>query len=142
MKTYSSWHHAPNRFDKLAGGSVARLRTYRNNLAHSLETIRKHRTPQAAADYITNAGYTSPLNHRYEWMGTPEQGPRFSEDGRHAYLPTVALDGLRDVGHADDILPRSISHRGWFADANQDETYRGHVWQLPARKGEPVNIAG
>ena len=48
--------------------------------------------------------------------------------------------GLRAVNYSDEIL--SLKHRGWFADADQDETYRGEVWQLPARKGRPLFVYG
>lgn len=48
--------------------------------------------------------------------------------------------GLREVGFADDIL--SLRHNGWYADAYQDETYRGQVWQLPARNGRPQFVYG
>lgn len=48
--------------------------------------------------------------------------------------------GLREVGYADSIL--SLRHNGWFADAFQDETYRGEVWQLPARNGRPLFVYG
>lgn len=42
--------------------------------------------------------------------------------------------GLRWVGFADQII--NIRHTGWFADDNQDEIFRGVVYQLPTRHGE------
>lgn len=48
--------------------------------------------------------------------------------------------GLREAGAADEIL--SLRHTGWFADAFQDETYRGAVWQLPGRNGRPQFVYG
>lgn len=47
--------------------------------------------------------------------------------------------GLRLVGFADEIARkegrRGIDHHGWFTDDMQSETYRGIVYQLPARGG-------
>lgn len=128
-----------NHHDKLNGGSVARLARYRRALADSLATIRGCRTPEAAAAFIESAGYTSPLNHRYAWMGDAH-GPRFSDDGRRAYMPASVLDGFRDVGASHDIV--RLRHTGWFKDADACETITGHVWQLPARGGECVYLAG
>lgn len=128
-----------NHHDKLNGGSVARLARYRRALADSLATIRGCRTPEAAAAFIESAGYTSPLNHRYSWMGDAH-GPRFSDDGRRAYMPASVLDGFRDVGASHDIV--RLRHTGWFKDADASETIAGHVWQLPARDGGPVYLAG
>lgn len=31
---------------------------------------------------------------------------------------------------------------GWYADADNGETYTGHVWQLPAHDGTPRYVAG
>lgn len=50
--------------------------------------------------------------------------------------------GLRLVGFADEIARkegnwRAIDHKGWFTDDDGDgDTYRGVVYQLPARDGE------
>lgn len=48
--------------------------------------------------------------------------------------------GLRFVGFADEIA--GLRHRGWYCDTFQDETYRGVVYQLPARRGESVFVYG
>lgn len=48
--------------------------------------------------------------------------------------------GLRLVGFADEIS--RIDHRGWFTDEFQDETYRGIVYQLPARHGVSQYVYG
>jgi hypothetical protein len=56
------------------------------------------------------------------------------------WIENVAAIGLREVGFADEIL--SLRHNGWFADAFQDETYRGQVWQLPAHNGRPQFVYG
>lgn len=134
-----------NRHDKLNGGSVARLAKYRRELAASLATIRGCRTPEAAEDFIASARYTSPLNHRGAWMGDAhgigEQLQRAAQEKRDIVCaPWGLVEGWRDVGDANDIS--AVRHRGWYSDANQDETYRGHVWQLPARDGSPQYVAG
>ena len=67
-------------------------------------------------------------------------GPCFSEDGKSAGVPACVMAGFRDVGVSSDIL--SLRHNGWYMDAYCGETYAGHVWQLPARDGSPVYLAG
>lgn len=129
----------PSIYDKLNGGSRVRLARYRHKLAKSLETIRACRTPEDAERFIKSAGYTSPLNHRYAWMGE-EHGPTFSRDGTRASMPASMLNGFRDIGAAHDIV--RLRHTGWYMDADGSETIAGHVWQLPARNGEPVYLSG
>ena len=54
----------------------------------------------------------------------------------------VMRNNFRDTGASDDIV-RSIRHWGWYTDREFcDATYRGNVWQLPARKGHMLFIAG
>ncbi len=59
---------------------------------------------------------------------------------RYRYVENPA-DGLRFVGKAHDVAEkngcfRTITHRGWFIDNDQDQTVCGEVYQLPARDGE------
>lgn len=129
----------PSIYDKLNGGSRVRLARYRRKLAKSLETIRAHRTPEEAEKFIQVYRYTSPLNHRHAWLGD-EHGQTFSRDGTRAYMPASMLDGFRDIGAAHDIV--RLRHTGWYNDADGSETIAGHVWQLPARNGEPVYLSG
>lgn len=129
----------PSIYDKLNGGSRVRLARYRRKLAKSLETIRAHRTPGEAEKFIQAGRYTSPLNHRYAWLGY-EHGPTFSRDGTRAFMPASMLDGFRDIGAAHDIV--RLHHTGWYTDADGSETIAGRVWQLPARNGEPVYLSG
>lgn len=68
-------------------------------------------------------------------------GPTYSALGDYASIPLSVLEGLRDVGSAGDVLG-GYRCGGWFTDEDAGETYTGHVWQLPARGGEPVYIAG
>ena len=67
-------------------------------------------------------------------MGAPcDGGLRWTEDAR--------ATGLRFVGFADQLIER-LGH-GWFSDVDGDgDTYRGAVWQLPARKGRARYLAG
>lgn len=68
--------------------------------------------------------------------------PPFQAHGYSAlrWIESTDAAGLRFVGYADELI--SVGHRGWFADAFQDETYRGAVYQLPARGGRPCLVAG
>ena len=90
------------------------------------------------------AGLVGALQARSHGIGaisTSAHGPSFADDGRTCGIPTETLAGLRDIGDAGDII--RLDHDGWFADAHRSETYRGHVWQLPAaRDGSPRFIAG
>lgn len=53
-----------------------------------------------------------------------------------------ALRPFRFVGFADEVGP--IDHTGWFGDDEGTgfHTCRGVVYQIPARNGEPVYLAG
>ncbi len=58
------------------------------------------------------------------------------------WIERPADAGLREVGAADSVAPRSVRHKGWYLDDDaQDETARGAVFQLPARKGVPQFVA-
>jgi hypothetical protein len=56
-------------------------------------------------------------------------------------------NGFRFVGFADDIARlrgcwRSIDHTGWYADAFQDETFRGAVFQITGKARGARFVAG
>ena len=52
-----------------------------------------------------------------------------------------ASRGLRLVGFADEIA--RIGHKGWYTDDDcAFETYRGIVYQLPARRGQTQYVYG
>ena len=90
-----------------------------------------------------------------DYLGQWESDPTYRDRLRHAYvynpestsnkhcrwIESTRLAGLRFVGFSDEILPR-MGHRGWYADSFQDETYRGAVYQLPARHGQSVYVHG
>ena len=134
--------------DILAGGSRRRLTKYRANLARSLETIRRNRTPEEAERFIALYRYTSPLKHRYDWMGNNNHGLSGSLDARrekgervnHVSAPLEMVKGWRDVGDADGIL--NLRYTGWYTDNDGSRSYVPHVWQLPARKGDEQYVAG
>ncbi|WP_315741037.1 hypothetical protein [Bradyrhizobium sp. SZCCHNR1093] len=51
--------------------------------------------------------------------------------------------GLRIVGFADNIAPRSVGHTGWFLDdEGMGEKARGVVFRLPSRNGRTLLVAG
>lgn len=130
--------------DTLRGGSVARLAKYRRNLARSLQTIRACRTPEEADAFIRSAGYTSPLTHRFDWMGAAHGLTIGAEAKARGYIsaPWELVDGWRDAGEAHDILRFRDGHTGWYSDADGYGLYVGHVWQLPAHDGTPRYVAG
>lgn len=118
--------------DLLNGGSVRRLRELRarverHNAKHGGDK------PGHTIDWRTGRGWIGRING-------DAHGPRFHDDGRAASLPLSVMDGSRDVGKAHDIV--RLGHTGWFTDAYMSETMCGHVWQLPARNGEAVYLAG
>ena len=72
---------------------------------------------------------------------SPTSGPHYTGDGRMV-CNNRTLSGLRDCGTVDELFPRLFNHKGWFADHFQNEVWRGRVWQLPARNGECLYLAG
>lgn len=71
-------------------------------------------------------------------------GPVFNEGYRsfkHMRWVENAGDGLRLVGFADKII--RLRHTGWFTDDDgMGDTFRGVVYQLPSRKGQPLYAYG
>lgn len=126
----------------LNGGTVARIakmRRYRD------EWNAKQASGDKRYSYCTRlddgiAGILQARSHGIGSIRVSAHGPTFSECGNYASIPSDVLDGLRDCGTVPDILGNRYG--GWYADAYQDETYTGNVWQLPARNGEPQFIAG
>lgn len=66
------------------------------------------------------------------------------------WIENTSRAGLRFVGYADELAGargwfRGIDHAGWYLDGefpDSSETYRGAVWQLPARGGCAVYVGG
>lgn len=84
----------------------------------------------------------TPAKRRYPATpGGGRSGAGFGPD-KLQWTESPADLGLRFVGFADELAPRLVDHNGWFSDAYQEETYRGAVWQLPARGGRAVYLAG
>lgn len=79
---------------------------------------------------------------------TPLFGPWLTDTrGRQTserWCEDTADAGLRFVGFADELAPRYVMHKGWYTDPDgfSGEVYRGAVWQLPARNGECLYVAG
>jgi hypothetical protein len=140
-----------NKHDTLNGGTVRRLNAMR-------AYVRKwNEDPDKRARKVKRINWKHARSHGIGTIGGYAHGPTFNKlPGRlgreYANIPTSVLAGLRDVGNADEITRDDndddyigrplVSHRGWFADAHQDEIYRGHVWQLPARDGSRLYLAG
>ena len=75
-------------------------------------------TPQQRAVALNNARHSTTY-HRARWAAfTP--------------TPAVAYADFDGFAHCDEVC-RSIRHTGWFADAFQDQTYRGVILKLGAR---------
>lgn len=112
--------------NSLTGGTRARLARYRAKAADA-------KNPNCARWQFWRNSIASIAAH----------GPIVTACGGYANIPTCALDSLRSLGFIDQIkdAPR-IDHRGWFADADCSEVYRGEIWQLPARDGTPQYLAG
>ncbi len=128
--------------DTLKGGTVARIakmRRYRDEWNAKQASGNKRYSYRTRLDDGI-AGILQARSHGIGSILVSTHGPTFSKCGNYASIPSDVLDGLRDCGTVPDIL----GHRygGWYADAFQDETYTGNVWQLPARNGEPQFIAG
>lgn len=81
-----------------------------------------------ALDWIARGNKPLSRDALSAWIGGPD-----SDGARWIAHPERA--GLRFVGFADEIAGRAIDHSGWFIDCHESDTYRGAVYQLPARKG-------
>lgn len=129
--------------DTLKGGTVqriAKMRRYRDEWnAKQASGERRYSGRQRLADGM--AGILQARSHGVGKIASDAHGVHIAERADSASIPSSVLDGLRFVGFADDIA-RGIDHSGWFADAWQGEKYRGAVWQLPARAGQCLFIAG
>src|SRR5690554_4252161 len=73
------------------------------------------------------------------WL-TDARGRQTSE----RWCEDTAAAGLRFVGFADELVQfGAIDHKGWYTDPDGfGEVYRGAVWQLPARNGQCLYVAG
>jgi len=65
---------------------------------------------------------------------------RDSGHGTLLFADSFDSIGWRDIGDAHDVArceeSRAIDHTGWYADSHQSALIRGHVLQIPARRGE------
>lgn len=118
--------------DTLRGGSRLRLEKMRRYT----KTWNEGKLKNPARRELT--GFRDARSHGVGKIQTDAHSVHYG-DGR-AYMPASMLGGLRDVGNSHEIISRLPL--GYYVDEYQDETISGHVWQLPARNGEPVFIAG
>lgn len=49
--------------------------------------------------------------------------------------------GFRSVGYSDEIITQ-LDHNGWYADAFDDETYRGQVFRISGKNGKQRLVYG
>src|SRR5690606_32592828 len=129
--------------DTLRNGSRARLNSYRQKAARSLETIRKHHAPESPYRLNVESDPQPWKRERYitpHGLGFNAPGSMFtrSEDGRKIYGDTGALDHLRELSSND--MPRDYG-RGWYTDEHCSETVTGRVAVLPSRKDGPRFLA-
>ena len=68
--------------------------------------------------------------------------PPFETRGAKAmrWIEKPSECGLRFVGYASDLV--DLRHTGWYVDNDQFDTAHGVVFQLPARHGKPLFVAG
>lgn len=123
----------------------ALVAAYRHHRAHRLafpphdkRTRSDGRTASAALTFarldVANATTRFPGNpDAHAWGGRT--------NGKTRWIESPADCGLRFVGYADK-LSRSIDHTGWHSDTDGHSSIRGVVYQLPARDGRPLYIAG
>lgn len=128
--------------NNLTGGTrarIAKMRRYRD------EWNAKQASGDKRYSYRTRlddgiAGILQARSHGIGSIRASAHGPTFSDCGNYASIPSDVLDGLRDCGTVPNILGNRYG--GWYADAFEDETYTGQVWQIPSRNGESVYVSG
>lgn len=91
---------------------------------------------RAAAHYAANNPQSNYYNDWRSWVRKPAACPTMTRDLENRnimYVDVMADIKLRYVGEAHKIV--SLRHTGWYADNDQNDTYYGQVYQLPARNG-------
>lgn len=104
--------------DILRGGSRVRLR------ALKAAADKRNAYPHMTRKITWREAY-----HRADKAYGMHQAPRYA---------SIAADelGLRFVGYADKLI--DFRRKGYYADAFQDEVYRGAIWQLPTHRHRGV----
>ena len=126
-----------NNYDALNGGTRVRLSGYRYKARQCAQRVAQREGRDSTLNNMPSDGWK---RYRGAWMGDTAHGAHFAPGCDSVSLPASIADGFRDVGDSHDIV--RMRHTGWFKDADACETICGHVWQLPARNGEPVYLAG
>lgn len=122
----------PSIYDTLNGGSRFKLDILRSYAQRWNSDPRKS----------TQITWRDARRHGVAKLHTDAHGPRFSEDGESAALPLSVIDSLREVPESEVKRAAYITHNGWYADADRDQTYNARVWRLPGRDGAERYIAG
>lgn len=107
----------------------------------AIAAARRHIAGPLATYEAAMAAWRAQPDKRHYAAGGHANRPKFPQLYAARAEP-CEVDGLRDCGFVDELFPRTVNHRGWFADDMQDEIYRGQVWQLPARNGQCQYVAG
>ena len=126
-----------NNYDALNGGTRVRLSGYRYKARQCTQRVAQREGRDSTLNNMPSDGWK---HHRGAWMGDTAHGAHFAPGCDSAGLPATVAAGFRDVGDSHDIV--RMRHTGWYTDMDALEKICGHVWQLPARNGEPVYLAG
>ncbi|CCD94665.1 hypothetical protein BRAO375_3660059 [Bradyrhizobium sp. ORS 375] len=95
------------------------------------------------ARYALETGNTSCVGYT-SFIPAATIGAPFKVGGDFCrWIETPDQYGLRFVGYAQHIAPRSIRHTGWFLDdEGMGEKAQGVVYRMPSRKGRALLVAG
>lgn len=105
--------------------------------------LRRDNIRRTASDALRRAREFVAAGKSYYAKTPGTYNPEFQQDGRGAYRWIEnASDVLRLVGFADEIAPRRVDHKGWYADAHGSSVYRGVVYQMPGRDGKARYVPG
>jgi hypothetical protein len=122
--------------------SLRRLNALRAKTAKNAESHARIRAnyPKASEGYEERIAPT-------DWRKVRRPCERSRSNGSWGEKGEFYLDRFpdwRDIGTAHEVSrregSRAVEHDGWFCDSFQSETVKGHVLQLPARKGVPQYV--
>jgi len=107
-----------------------------------LSAYRFHRNAGRSARVALGAARHDVVSGTKRYPQSFGWNPPFTARGAKAmrWLEKPAECGLRFVGYASDLA--GLRHDGWYVDNGQSSIVRGVVFQLPARYGKPLFVAG
>jgi hypothetical protein len=112
-----------------------------NPLRDAYRYHRAYGQPAALAVRLARADVDMNKRRYPSSLSSPWNRPFAAYGEKHLrWIKDTSRAGLRFVGFADEIA--GLRHNGWYTDECHDETYRGAVYQLPARHGESVYVYG